>query len=103
MANTQFMDTAQTTSKEIVFARDKDAAVSEQIITVVPPSPGTVAYPGGMWELEQQMPSGVWVGQDITWANYGSQRFLAVAGVRYRITGGTAGVEAFTSGSQAVH
>lgn len=55
------------------------------------------SHAGGTWTLQVESPGGNWIDTDVTWTDDGIKTtFKQTQGLRYRITGGTAGARAWT-------
>ena len=57
------------------------------------------SHAGGTWQLELRSPAGNWIATDITFMDVGAKDFRHPAGLRFRLTGGTAGAEAWIVGA----
>ena len=55
------------------------------------------AHNGGTWILQIESPDGNWIDTDITFDSNGVKDFSTIAGVAYRVHGGTAGAKAYVS------
>ena len=55
---------------------------------------------GGTWTLQAQAPNGVWIDTDVTFDDTGIKAaFVMTAAIKYRLTGGSAGAEAWVEGA----
>lgn len=54
-------------------------------------------HAGGTWSLEHQAPDATWIDLDEDWDGDGERAVIASQGRPYRITGGSAGAEAWAN------
>ena len=59
-------------------------------------------HTGGTWVVQERMPGRIWIDSDIEFSDVGVKAFWASPELEYRLNGGTAGAEAFTTGAWRV-
>lgn len=56
-------------------------------------------HAGGTWQLQVSTPDGTWVDDEMTFTDDGIQAWHCTSELSYRLTGGTAGAEAWVTES----